>query len=333
MKDIAERVGVSLMTVSAALGGNYPTINVSQSTRQRIVDAARDMGYRPNRMARAMVTGRTHVIALWAQIFREPYFARMVDLVQGVIKASGYEIIISHVPESPAWDEKGPPLWHWPVDGIVAFEWPSSVDAYLDADPAFHVPLVSIGAYYTERADCVGIDYYTGAREATQHLIESGCRSVLYVLTEFGRHLGDDRYRAYTEVMHEVGMEPECLIVADARRADARSAMADYLRANRCPDGIFFFCDEMALGGFRALCDAGLRIPDDVRIVGCDGIEDTEYLEPPLSTIVPPVEEMCVRAWEFLQARIAEPGAPPQHAILPSHLVKRRSSCREMTGG
>ncbi len=328
MKDIADRVGVSLMTVSAALGGNYPTITISPATRQRVIEVARELGYRPNRIARALVTGRTHVIGFWAQGLREPYFARAVDEAQRRIKAEGYEIIISNVPIVTEWDPQGSLLAQWPVDGILAFEWPDYVDAYLDAHPSFRVPVISLGAYYTRRTDYVGFDYETGAREATQHLLEVGCRRILYMLTPFGNHPGDARFRGYTETMQQAGCKPEYLITEAAKRPDARQALTDYLQANPWPDGIFFFSDEMAIGGYRALRDLGARIPDDVALVGCDGIEDTEYLDPPLSTIIPPVETMCANAWNFLRARMEDSTQPLQGEILASHLAIRASSLR-----
>jgi LacI family transcriptional regulator len=328
MRDIAERVGVSLMTVSAALGGSYRNINVSTQTRERIVEVAREIGYRPNRIARALATGRTHVIGFWADSLREFYFARAVDDAQTQVRASGYEIIISNMPQVTDWDSQGSLVAQWPVDGIIAFERPRQVEAYLDANPEFAVPIVSVGAYYTSCTDYVGIDYRNGAQEATLHLLETGCRRVLYMLTPFGNNEGDARFRGYTETMLEAGRRPEYLIVEQAKRHLSRQVLTDYLRSNSWPDGIFFFSDEMAIGGYRALCDLGARIPDDIAIIGCDGIDDTEYLEPPLSTIVPPVSEMCAKAWTFLHGRISDPALPLRQETLPSHLVIRASSRR-----
>ncbi len=84
----------------------------------------------------------------------------------------------------------------------------------------------------------------------------------------------------------------------------------------------------MAIGAYRALCELGLRVPTDVALVGCDGIEDTEYLERPISTIEQPISEMCALAWDFLQRRIQEPNHPPQRVVLQPKLVIRASSQR-----
>jgi LacI family transcriptional regulator len=92
-------------------------------------------------------------------------------------------------------------------------------------------------------------------------------------------------------------------------------------------DALFCNNDDLALGAYRGLREAGLRVPDDVMLVGCDGIEDMQFLEQPLTTIAIPVEEMCALAWRFLRRRIENPDTPLQHALLQPTLVVRESSC------
>jgi LacI family transcriptional regulator len=104
-----------------------------------------------------------------------------------------------------------------------------------------------------------------------------------------------------------------------------RHAVTEYVREHGPPDGIFCHNDDFAIGAYRALRDMGLRIPDDVALVGCDNLEETAYLDVPLSTIAVPTEELCRTGWEFLYRRMHDPSAPLQCAILQPQLVVRAS--------
>src|SRR5690606_29158862 len=109
-------------------------------------------------------------------------------------------------------------------------------------------------------------------------------------------------------------------------RAAARAELKSYLEANGCPDSILCFNDDVAIGIYRALCEQGIKVPQQVALIGCDGIDDTEYLECPITTIVQPVEEMCRMAWQMLESRIANPRQPFQQKVLLPELVVREST-------
>jgi LacI family transcriptional regulator len=102
----------------------------------------------------------------------------------------------------------------------------------------------------------------------------------------------------------------------------------DYIREHGRPDAIFCHSDDVAIGIYRGLCDLKLRVPDDIALVGCDGIQDTEYLECPLTTLVQPVASMCAAGWQFLVERIEESDTKPQKVVLKPSLVIRDSSHR-----
>lgn len=126
----------------------------------------------------------------------------------------------------------------------------------------------------------------------------------------------------------QTGREPEYILAPDDTRRSVGGVLKDYIARRGAPDGLFCFNDDMAIGAFRALRDLGLRIPDDVALVGCDGIEDAAYLDPPLTTIVQPLEEMCATAWQFLERRLLQPLLPLQQVTLEPSLEIRGSSRR-----
>ena len=161
-----------------------------------------------------------------------------------------------------------------------------------------------------------------------QHLIGSGFRRIAHAtfvrknIAEGSRRIG------YTKAMREAGLKPEFIYypLSERQRPVARQLIQDYIREHGRPEAIFCHSDDVAIGIYRGLCDAGIRVPADIALVGCDGIEDTEYLECPLTSLVQPVAEMCTTAWQFLQNRLAEPAIPLQHSLLPLNLAIRDSS-------
>ena len=326
LRDIAERVGVSKMTVSAVLSGRNQNVYFSAATKQRVMDVAQELGYRPNRSARALATGRTHTVALWMMYLHPPYFARALRHLRDQAMDHHFEMVISGMKGSAEGESGFPEFSDSAVDGILAYEGPEFVNRYLEAHAKTRPPVISLGAYYTEQADCVGLDLYPGAKAATRHLLATRPGRVAYLVSRWGNHSGDARTDAYHAAMREAGREPQIIESGDSTPAQARRVMREYVAERGCPDALFCFCDDMALGAYRALIETGRRVPDDVALIGCDGIEETEYLEKQLSTIITPTSEMCALGWRFLERRMAEPSLPRQQAILTPQLALRESS-------
>lgn len=189
-------------------------------------------------------------------------------------------------------------------------------------------PLVSMGAYVLTDADHVGIDLYDGATQAVQHLLEVGCRRIAYLVNAESRYPGDARRDGYDHAMGIAGLSPSYIIAPDQSRAQSSLAVRRYVQECGLPDGIFCHNDEMAIGAYHGLRLLGVHIPDEVALVGCDGIEDTEYLDVPITTIRQPLEEMCRIAVEFLQRRVADAHIEQQTAMLKPTLVVRASTGR-----
>ena len=320
LRDVARALNVSHTTVSRVLNGQGADF-ISAETRARVMEAARAMRYRPNRAARTLATGKTGFIALWIGDLFHPYFARTMQHVSREIEGSGYETVVFHVRNGGV----SPGALFTAADGLLVHDWPGVVDAYLDFEP-HPLPLVSMGVSCTKRVDYVAIDLYPGAVAAVEHLIEGGRRRIAYVTHEDNLRDGEARLRAYNDVMGRTGLPTEIIETEANNRARCREDVRTYVQERGCPDALFCLSDDMALGAYRGLCDAGRRVPEDVAIVGCDGIEEAEYLETPLSTLSLPIPEMCRIANGFLQRRIADPTLPQQEATLQPTLLLRESS-------
>ena len=320
---IAEKLGISRQLVTFALGG-YP--QVSKESRARILAAALEMGYRPNPHARAMLRKKTGIIALWIPDQISTHYSHVARELGRLVKQAGQELIISEV---GAADMKQ--IWtHVPFDGICAVDASKAVQLELKSLAGKSVPVVSLGSYSSSDTDNVHVDMEAGTMQAMQHLIGSGFRRIAHATFVRKNIAGESRRIGYTNAMREAGLETEFIHypLSERQRPVARQLIRDYIAEHGKPEAIFCHSDDAALGIYRGLCDAGIRVPADIALVGCDGIEDTEYLECPLTTLVQPVAEMCDAAWQFLQNRLAEPTIPIQQTILTPQLAIRASSSR-----
>lgn len=324
IKDIAARVGVSATVVSQVLRGVQGSM-VSAATRQRILNTARELGYRPNRQAQALVGGKTHTVAIWKHGLYSPFHAWVMHQCAQCAYADGYEVIIrdfASVQEDALWVHLSD------VDGVLAHECPAHVKMLLQQHPQACLPVVSMGVFYVTECDYVGVDLYPAVREAIHHLLSVGCRRIAYVAHDPEQSLGEPRYEAYRSVVQEAGLSWEFIALHDAPRAEVRQMLRDYFQQHGVPDGIFCHNDDTAITCLRTLYDIGVRVPEDVALVGCDGIEETQYTYPELSTIVQPVEEMCRRAWMLLKRRFEQPQKGVEGVVLPARFVARGSSIR-----
>jgi LacI family transcriptional regulator len=284
------------------------------------------MGYRPNPHARALRRRKTGIIALWIPDQISTHYTHVARELGRLVKQSKQELIISEV---GAADMKQ--IWtHVPVDGICAVDASKAVQLELKALAGKSVPVVSLGTYSSLETDNVRVDMETGTMEAMRHLIGSGFRRIAHATFVRKNFAGESRRIGYTKAMRDAGLKPEFIYypLSERQRPVARQLIQDYVREHGRPEAIFCHSDDAALGIYRGLCDAGIHVPTDIALVGCDGIEDTEYLECPLTTLVQPVEGMCTKAWQFLQNRLAEPAIPLQHSLLAPKLAIRDSSFR-----
>ena len=319
-EEIARKLGVSRQLVGFALGG-YP--RVAEASRQRILSAARKMGYRPNLHARALKGGRTGLVALWIPDQISSHYTRVARELNQLVKGARQELIVSEVGTARAEQV----LSHVPVDGIFAVDAAVQVRMHLKS-PDSAVPVISIGAEFCTETDFIAVDLTTGAREAMQHLIASGARRIVHATFMRPNHPYAGRRKAYAEAMRAARLKPEYFLypLSDRQRAIVRHEIQKFIHHHGKPDAIFCHSDDVAIGIYRGLRDLNLRVPEDIALVGCDGIQDTEYLETPISTLVQPVEEMCATAWKFLEKRLQRPNSKPQRATLKPVLTIRESS-------
>lgn len=293
-----------------------------------MLKAAEELGYRPDRIARALVTGRRNMIGLAVPYVGYPFASTVMRHVQETLHPFGLGLITQGAESEPERYAEDMRVVEAEVDGIIAVERVDLLRPFLASERRRPVPIVSIGADVAVEVDCVAVDLFSAALEACKHLADVGCRRIAYVVPSVSFHPSEQRMQAYSDVVERLGVEPEYVVLAERTSAAARQTIKDYAERHGLPDGLFCCNDVTAMGVFRGLRDMGVDVPGECALVGCDGVEETAYFDPPLSTIVQPIQEMCRIACEFLLRRIEDPDLPLQSTKLEARLVVRGSSAR-----
>ena len=211
------------------------------------------------------------------------------------------------------------------VDGVLM--WGGALEdlkTVMQSNFPAKAPIVNMGICCNGTLDFVNIDLYPASCQAIRFLLDAGRKRVAMMVAPSTETELDGRHRGYSEVILERELKVEYIHTPDSSRNAARQTILNYVKENGCPDGLFCANDEMGIGAYRGLRDMGISIPGQVLIVGCDGIEDLEFLDPPISTIAQPLEKMCDMAWKFLKCRMEKPEIVQQTETLQAKIVIRK---------
>lgn len=329
LREVAALAGVSIKTVSNVVH-DYP--RVAPRTRARVERAIKQLGYRPNLYARSLRGGRSGVIALAIPRIDSPYFAELGRCIINAAREQGWTVFIDETDGDAQREQAiisglGPHM----IDGLIFS--PLALGA---ADLAAHgsdAPVVMLGERTIPgTADHVAIDNISAAHAATAHLIAVGRRRIAaigdqpYVATETARL----RVAGYRAALAEAGIKAEASLLREpeayTREGGARS-MLELLDLDSPPDAIFCFTDLMAMGALRTLHERGVRVPDDIAVMGFDDIAEGRFGVPSLSTISPDKQQIANSAVALLAERLGDGAPGPTREIKISfELVVREST-------
>jgi DNA-binding LacI/PurR family transcriptional regulator len=318
--DVAARAGVSQATVSLVLGGN-PRARVAQATRERVVTAARDLGYRPNIVARSLVRGRSYTIGVVVPELANPFFLDVVAGVQRVATEAGYAVLVCDARQtSPGRHLEA--LRGRQVDGIV-------IDAVglgsLPADALDDLQAVLVDEP-SERWPGVASDALAAGRMAAEHLLGLGHTRFAFIGPATDVHTFRMRERGFVARLREAGiaLPSELLRRAQPSIAPGHAAMKALLAQKRRPTAVFCANDLLALGALKACLAAGVAVPGALSLMGCDDIEMARVVTPELSTVSVPARELGARAARLLLRRLEKPDEPHRtQKPLPVRLMAR----------
>jgi LacI family transcriptional regulator len=330
MKDIAEDLGVSLMTVSKALRSHS---DISEETRKRVLKRAQELDYRPNWIARSLVTRRTYMVGVIIPDLMHSFFAEVAKGIARKLEPHGYQIVISNTEENVEAEQRQMELLvSRNVDGlIVATAQPNWRKQAVASFRAHKTPLVLIDR------EPAGIDAnYVGVKDeeigalATEHLYEQGCRRIAHIRGgETPNSLG--RLRGYRRTLAKHGLKARHdYVLEGSDDAGGCDAMLKLLALREPPDAVFCYNDPVAAGAIKAVLEAGLKVPADVAIVGAGNVHYSDLLRVPLSTIDQSSSLIGETAADLLvECMEAKTPRPSRHLLIAPRLIVRESSRRK----
>jgi len=300
--DVAQAADVSKATAVFSLNDRYDIV-ISEATRQRVKNMAEKMGYKPNPLAQALSTGKTGMINIVVPYINDPFFSRFLAHFQQIaFEAHLTPIVTANFNEDENADEFMERLIHWPCDAYILC-YSKKLAAFLKKRKIHtEKPIVYIGEKI-DGIDSVYSEHKPAISAIFDHLDEDKRTDIIFVSDEKALHYINERYALYLEHMKKIGRNPEELVVTERSRAAAYSAVRQHLASNKPPQAFFCYNDELAIGVQRAVQDAGFSIPTDVAVSGFDGLPESDYMTPRLTTVVYPYDQMCHAAWELLKAR------------------------------
>jgi LacI family transcriptional regulator len=306
LEDIARETGFSIATISRVLtNSTYP---VSASAREKILKAARAMGYHPNLSARSLRTDRTSTIGILVDDLLSPFTPPVVRGIQDCLKENSYLSLIVNSDWDPEQEQAGiDTLLSRPVDGIIFVEYSHMTGSESLADS--NKPGVFVHRLFgTPINNSVVPDDPYGAGLAVSHLIKLGHRAIAYINGPENWHNSEERLAGYTDTLEkfELPLVQEWIQPGDWETEGGYKAAQNLLLLPDRPTAIFAANDLMALGAIYAIQDAGLRVPDDIAVVGYDNREFTSIVRPCITTVEMPVYEMGRTAAGILLQQIMD---------------------------
>lgn len=321
MRDVADHLGVSRQLVSMVLrGADGP----SADSRERILTAARDLGYRPNASARLLKRTSTKLIGVLFQI-RNPFQARFVEQLLVRAAAAGYGLALEPVTEERTTDTVVAELMEQRVEAIIAFN-PEQASSVLH-EAVERMPVVLLGEWASvDGVDNVHVDEEQGLLQAVEHLIALGHQRIAYV-GGIGADLGPERAEAYRAAMRVVGLDDRIAVVpSDFSEEGGADAARSVLAMDHRPSALLCCGDQCATGVLAVFSRAGIAVPDDVSVVGFDDSYLASLSYQQLTSVHQDVEATVEAAMARVLARLSGDDAPAERVATPTRLVVRSST-------
>lgn len=330
MKDVARELGVSVVTVSKVIHDRH---DISEATKKRVLARMKELNYRPNLAARGLSLGRSFIVGLIVPDLVHAFFSELAKGLSSTFRKSGYGLVLSSSDEDPEMEKQqiGDMLARR-VDVLLIASCQHSPEALLEVEQQ-GTPLVLVDRRFKKfRANFVGNNDERIAEIATEHLIELGRKRIAHIA---GQQVSTslDRIRGYKRVLarHQVHVPDEYLVTREqgdvTGHVSGSDAMRKLLMVHPRPDAVFCYNDPAAVGAMEAILHAGLRIPEDIALVGCGNLPYSGYLRVPLTSVDQGShrlgEETARLALGLLKAKKT---ARPKSVLVPPKLIVRQST-------
>jgi LacI family repressor for deo operon, udp, cdd, tsx, nupC, and nupG len=322
VKEIAAIANVSVATVSRAL--QRPEI-VSEETRRRIHEVVKRLGYTPNALARNLRTARTRLIVALVPDISNPFFSEVIRGIEQVAYETGYSVLLGETQSDLVREQA--------YADMVAARQADGIVTMFHRIPNIpfegRLPVVNACEYVKDSAiSSVYIDNVAAATNAVNYLVTLGHREIAFIAGPASSPICVDREQGYHLALERAGLtfNPALTAVGDFSIEAGERAIELFLSQGHPFSAVFCSNDEMAIGAMRALISRGLRVPEDVSIVGFDDIRFSRYTSPSLTTVAQPKNALGREAMTMLIELLNDPEVPPRKRVLSAELVVRGST-------
>lgn len=328
IKDIAAISNVSIATVSKIINGKDESI--SEETRKKVQSVIKEKNYVPNTIARTLVTKQSKTIGMIVPDICNPFFSRLIRGAEHYTNLRGYELLISNTDDDEKKQESNLQVMKKKmVDGIILTS--TSYDVKEERSDTFQLPAVLVDRVTYRESSCIGkveVDNCRGGYLATSHLLERGCRTIVFLAGNPNTLAARGRYEGYRKALKEYGIPiDKTLIRFGAFHTDFGYQSLKELLDKGCRfDGVFASSDIIAFGAMQVLKEQGYLIPTDVKIIGFDDIYISSLVSPTLSTIRQPIFEMGEAAAKLLLDYLESKKNRKRTIVFDTQLIEREST-------
>jgi len=329
IKDVAYEAGVSVGTASMALNDKA---GVSIASKEKVIQTAKNMGFKPNKHAKMLIAKRTQIIGLMVTDITNPFFGLIISFIQHFLDDKGYELMPG-ISGGSVTKEKSiiDRFISLRVDAVIA------VPSHKPVTDLSHykelqdneIPFCFITTYYKElSAPCVMTDLSLGSYWLTKHLLQNEHRVIVYIVANISLPLAALRVDGYQTAYNEAGFafNPDWIVMTNDASFEGGYNATKELLSQIKPDAILAMNDIMALGVLKYLRENGYLVPNDISVAGYDNLIYTTLLETPLTTVEQPVEEICRKAVETVISKINNPSFTNEKIFLSPELIIREST-------
>lgn len=324
--DVAEKAGVSISTVSRVINN---TGRISKKTKKKVLEVIESLGYQPSLVASALTGKRTRTIGLIIPDVANPFFAEIARRVEDRGRELGFNLLMCNTENNPDTEEMYLSLLKQKsVDGIIIGTTTKN-HAVLKGLLQEQLPIALIAQDIPELTiDVVSVDDFLGGYQATSHLVSLGHKKIAIMLGNLSRTSDKYRLQAFRQVLEENGLDfdEQLVLQTDYSLEDGKRAALELLSSPHRPTAIFACFDFLAIGVYQAAKALGLHIPNDLSVVGFDNTILASIVDPPLTTIAQPIDEMGRQVMDLLVREIEGEKSTKQRVILPPELIVRDST-------
>jgi len=330
IKDIARHLGVSTALVSYVL--NNKAGRVSAEMAEKIRQAAAELHYRPNLIARSLQSGKTNMLGLIVADISNPFFSQIARIIEDEAKRSGYTVVFGSNDENA---EKSQAildaLVNRQVDDLIIAP-AEFTEPQLKALQEKHVPFVLIDRYFKDiQANCVRIDNYRAAYNAVEHLIKAGSRRIAMLAYDTGMQHIADRIEGYKDALKDNGIDflDSWLVRASYHHLEDESAsgMQKLLLPQPAVDAFFFATNSLAIQGIRQIMRLNIKVPDELAVISFDEADAFDFFYAPITFVRQSLEDIGRHAVQLaLESIGARQPAPPREVIVDARLIIREST-------